>query len=76
MDKLSDEIRDLRHAIASSALDDLSKIQTSGHTPKNTVKWSTKRERGRQKAEGEPQVCQDFVLEVYCEILSYEKGSG
>lgn len=61
MEKLSEEIRDLRHAIASSALDDLSKIQTSGSTPKNVVKLSTKREKGRHKAEGEPQVCnKDF----------------
>lgn len=61
MEKLSEEIRDLRHAIASSALDDLSKIQTSGSTPKNVVKLSTEREKGRQKAEGEPQVCnKDF----------------
>lgn len=61
MEKLSEEIRDLRHAIASSALDDLSKIQTSGSTPKNVVKLSTKREKERQKAEGEPQVCnKDF----------------
>ena len=57
MEKLSAEIRDLRHAIASSALDDLSKIRTSGSTAKNVVKLPTKREKGRQKAEGEPQVC-------------------
>lgn len=61
MEKLSEEIRDLRHAIASSALDDLSKIQTSGSTPKNVAKLSSKRDKGRQKAEGEPQVCnKDF----------------
>ena len=61
MEKLTEEIRDLRHAIASSTLDDLSKIQTSGSTPKTVVKLSTKRDKGRQKAEGEPQVCnKDF----------------
>ena len=58
MDKLSEEIRELRHAIATSALDDLSKIRTSGYTPENFVKLSAQREQERQKAKREPEVCE------------------
>lgn len=34
IDKLNDEIRELRHSIATSTLDDLSKIKYSARKPK------------------------------------------
>ncbi|KAK2572312.1 RIMS-binding protein 2 [Acropora cervicornis] len=37
---LSEEIRELRHSIATSALDDLSKIRTYGYSPENFEEFS------------------------------------
>lgn len=58
IDNLSEEIRDLRHAIATSALDDLSKIRSYGYSPENFVKLSAQREQERQIAQRGPEVCE------------------
>ncbi|XP_068745820.1 golgin subfamily B member 1-like isoform X2 [Montipora capricornis] len=54
INNLSEEIRELRHSIATSALDDLSKIRTYGYSPENFVKLSAQREQERQLAKREP----------------------
>ena len=54
---LSEEIRELRHSIATSALDDLSKIRTYGYSPENFVKLSSQREQQLQMAKRDPEVC-------------------
>ena len=56
MDKLSEEIRELRHSIATSALDDMSKIRSYGYSPENFVKLSAQREQERRIAKREPEV--------------------
>ena len=62
VDKLSEEIRDLRHAIATSALDDLSKIRSYGYSPENFVKLSAQREQERQIAKRDPEVCERLSM--------------
>ena len=47
IDKQNDEIRELRHAIATSTLDDLSKIRSYGYSPENFVKYSGKRDESK-----------------------------
>ena len=43
IDKLNDEIRELRHSIATSAIDDLSKIRSYGYSsPESYVKFARK----------------------------------
>lgn len=54
---LSEEIRELRHSIATSALDDLSKIRSYGYSPENFLKLSSQREQQLQKAKRDPEVC-------------------
>lgn len=54
---LSEEIRELRHSIATSTLDDLSKIRTYGYSPENFVKLSSQREQQLQMAKRDPEVC-------------------
>ena len=56
MDKLSEEIRELRHSIATSALDDMSEIRSYGYSPENFVKLSAQREEKRKTAKREPEV--------------------
>ncbi|XP_078358377.1 uncharacterized protein LOC144643107 isoform X2 [Oculina patagonica] len=55
VDKLSEEIRELRHSIATSALDDMSKIRSYGYSPKNFVKLSAQREQERKIAKRHPE---------------------
>ena len=56
-DRLNEEIRELRHSIATSALDDLSKIRTYGYSPENFVKLSAQRDHELQKAKRGSKVC-------------------
>jgi len=56
VDKLSEEIRELRHSIATSALDDMSKIRSYGYSPENFVKLSAQREQERRIVKREPEV--------------------
>ena len=58
IDKLSEEIRELRHSIATSALDDMSKIRSYGYSPENFVKLSAQREQELKKARRDPEVCE------------------
>ena len=45
IDKLNSEIQELRHSIATSTLDDLSKIRSYGYSsPENYVKFSRRSE--------------------------------
>ena len=60
IDKLSEEIRDLRHAIATSTLDDMSKIRTFGYSPENFGKLAAQREQEQKIAKREPEVCVRF----------------
>ncbi|XP_078345318.1 uncharacterized protein LOC144630836 [Oculina patagonica] len=62
VDKLSEEIRELRHYIATSALDDMSKIRSYGYSPENfvelspenLVELSAEREQERKIAKRDP----------------------
>ncbi len=62
VDKLSEEIRELRHSIATSALDDMSKIRSYGYSPENFVKLSAQREQERKIAKRDREVCEKLEL--------------
>ncbi|XP_074610685.1 uncharacterized protein LOC141865174 isoform X4 [Acropora palmata] len=64
---LSEEIRELRHSIATSALDDLSKIRTYGYSPENFVKLSSQREQQLQIAKRDPEDLEQERLKVKLE---------
>ena len=65
MDKLSEEIRELRHSIATSALDDMSKIRSYGYSQENFVKLSAQREQERKISKRDPEVGERSQLTIF-----------
>ncbi|KAL9958371.1 hypothetical protein ACROYT_G035377 [Oculina patagonica] len=55
VDKLCEEIRELRHFIATSALDDMSKIRSYGYSPENFVELSAQWEQERKITKRDPE---------------------
>ncbi|XP_048584845.1 uncharacterized protein LOC5505590 [Nematostella vectensis] len=53
IEKLNEEIKELRHSIATSTLDDLSKIRSYGYSPENYVKYAGTRDSDRYNGKPE-----------------------
>ena len=67
--KLSEEIQKLRHSIATSALDDMSKIRSYGYSAENFVKLSAQREQERKISKRDPEVGErQFSIFVLLEV--------
>ena len=73
--KLSEEIQKLRHSIATSALDDMSKIRSYGYSPENFVKLSAQREKERKISRRDPEVGERWQLIIFV-LLEVEAQGG
>ncbi|KAL9958390.1 hypothetical protein ACROYT_G035396 [Oculina patagonica] len=65
VDKLCEEIRELRHFIATSALDDMSKIRSYGYSPENFVELSAQREQERDPEDSVEESLQSSRLSLH-----------